>query len=367
MSAAALEQRRHDRVGLLEELGDDGLAPAQLGEHVRVLRALARVEERDLAGAAAAAVDAAGAQRRPGRRGCPPAAPAAPAPPSPPGRGRRRSRSRSARARAAPRARAASGRGGVPGAPPPARSRSALASPASSLGAEHERAAQRRLRRRARRAARLARSGAELDAGTATDGAIGRWSCRRSGHVLLHDDVEVGAAEAERADARDARRRSAATSQSRSSVLTANGDAVQSTFGLGRSKLRLGGSTLSCSASVGLEHARRARRALEVADVRLHRAERDRARRQRARRRRPPSGCSTSTTSPTLRRGAVALDQGALRGRQPGVPPGPLDREALADRVGGGDALALAVARARRRRGPRRRSGRRRGRRRRAA
>ncbi len=42
--------------------------------------------------------------------------------------------------------------------------------------------------------------------------------------------------------------RPGATSQSRSSVLTANGEAAQSTLGLGRSKLRLGGSTLSCSA-----------------------------------------------------------------------------------------------------------------------
>ncbi len=45
---------------------------------------------------------------------------------------------------------------------------------------------------------------------------------------------------------------SAATSQSRSSVFTANGDPLQSTLELGRSKLMLGGSTLPCSASVAL-------------------------------------------------------------------------------------------------------------------
>ena len=40
----------------------------------------------------------------------------------------------------------------------------------------------------------------------------------------------------------------AGTSQSRSSVLTANGDRVQSRLGFGRSKLTLGGSTFSCRA-----------------------------------------------------------------------------------------------------------------------
>ena len=52
-------------------------------------------------------------------------------------------------------------------------------------------------------------------------------------------------------------------------------------------------------------------------------------------------------------RGAVPLDQRAVAGRQPGVAPGPLDGEPLADRVRGGDALALAVARRRRCRGAR--------------
>ena len=43
-----------------------------------------------------------------------------------------------------------------------------------------------------------------------------------------------------------------ATSQSRNSVLTANGVDDQSTFGFGRTKPRLGGSVLWCSASVVL-------------------------------------------------------------------------------------------------------------------
>ncbi len=44
----------------------------------------------------------------------------------------------------------------------------------------------------------------------------------------------------------------AGISQSRSSVLTAKGEPAQSMFGLGRSKFRLGGSTLSRSASAVL-------------------------------------------------------------------------------------------------------------------
>ena len=65
---APAEQRSHDRVGLVERRGDDRLRAPQLGEHVRVLRALAGVEERDLAGRAAAAEDPAALQRLPRRR-----------------------------------------------------------------------------------------------------------------------------------------------------------------------------------------------------------------------------------------------------------------------------------------------------------
>ena len=45
-------------------------------------------------------------------------------------------------------------------------------------------------------------------------------------------------------------------------------------------------------------------------------------------------------------RGAVTLDQGYGRRRQAGILPSALDGELLADWVGRGDALALAVARA---------------------
>ena len=67
----------------------------------------------------------------------------------------------------------------------------------------------------------------------------------------------------------------------------------------------------------------------------------------------PGSSCAPANASARLLdlddvadagRRAVALDERALRGRQPGVAPAALDREPLADRVGRGDALALAVA-----------------------
>ena len=49
-------------------VGDDRLAATQLAEHVRVLRALAGVHERDLSGSTGAAEDAARRERAPGGR-----------------------------------------------------------------------------------------------------------------------------------------------------------------------------------------------------------------------------------------------------------------------------------------------------------
>ena len=248
----ALEQRRHDRVGLLEELGDHRLAPAQLGEHVRVLRALAGVEERHLARGCRCR-GRCRARAAPARRpGCPPASARSAelrlrhqvgavgvVDRDPLGRAQRVGRS------------AASDRGGGPGAPPPARCAARWRAPP-----------RRRRRARARRAA----------GGFAGRGAGG--AARRRGAALdrrrrpRRGAIAVGGGDGPgtyssmttwklvppkpNALTPATRARPAATSQSRSSVLTANGDAVQSTLGLGRSKLRLGGSTLSCSASVAL-------------------------------------------------------------------------------------------------------------------
>ena len=139
------------------------------------------------------------------RRGCPPAARAARAPPWPPGRGRRRSRSRSARARAARRCSAAVGSRWRPWRASASAVRSALASPASSAAPSTSAPRSGGLRRRAGpRAARACRGAGvgrrrHRDRGAMAVGAV------TAGHVLLHDEVEVGAAEAERAHAGDPR------------------------------------------------------------------------------------------------------------------------------------------------------------------
>ena len=94
----------------------------------------------------------------------------------------------------------------------------------------------------------------------------------------------------------------------------------------------------------GLEQAGRAGRALEVADVRLHRTQGDRPGRQTE-----PSehlrqrGDLDQVADPGG--GAVPLDVGGRVGYEPGVLPRTRDGELLADGVGRGDALALAVAR----------------------
>ena len=115
--------------------------------------------------------------------------------------------------------------------------------------AQHERAARRRLRAGARRLAR-AGTGRRGAAGTAievrcplvvrcpgTCSSITTWKLVPPKPNALTPATRVAPS---------------ATSQSRASVLTANGDADQSRLGFGRSKFRLGGSTLSRSAKAVL-------------------------------------------------------------------------------------------------------------------
>ena len=94
-----------------------------------------------------------------------------------------------------------------------------------------------------------------------------------------------------------------------------------------------------------LQEARRARAGLQVADVRLDRSERNGVDREAGRAERLDEALHLDDVA-DLRRRAVPLDEGAgrrveARGR-PAVP----EREALADRVRGGDPLAAPVARA---------------------
>ena len=122
-----------------------GSVPPQLGEHVGVLRALAGVEEGDLAGRGRCRGRCRGPAAPSTRPGCPTRAPSAPARPWRPARRRRRSRWRPARARASRLGGRRRGRGRSPA--PRRHARSRVGECRLVVGAEHERAAQRRLRR----------------------------------------------------------------------------------------------------------------------------------------------------------------------------------------------------------------------------
>ena len=134
-------------------------------------------------------------------------------------------------------------------------------------------------------------------------------------------------------------------SHGRSAVFTANGQCAKSMVGLGCSKCRLGGSTFSCSARIALR-----RPAAPAAAFRCPMLDftEPSAMRPGAAPASPNTAArlSTSTTSPTRVDVPCPSTRRRRRRRQPGVLPGALDGEALSDRIGGGDALALAVARA---------------------
>ena len=135
-------------------------------------------------------------------------------------------------------------------------------------------------------------------------------------------------------------------SHSRSSVLTANGVAAQSMFGLGSIEVEAGRQHLVMQGQRRLQQSRPACGALQVADVRLHRAECDGSRRQPRPRERLGEALDLDHVA-DRGRGPVALYQPAGLGREAGIGPGALDRQPLPNRVGGGDPLPLAVARPR--------------------
>ena len=134
--------------------------------------------------------------------------------------------------------------------------------------------------------------------------------------------------------------------QSRSSVFDPERGAWPSRrSGSGRRSAGSAASTLSCRLMHRLEQPGGAGGGLEVADVGLDRAERDRPGRAPAR---PKTSVrlSSSVASPTRVEVPCASTADAVAGSTPAVAPRALDREPLADRVRRGDALALAVARA---------------------
>ena len=91
-----------------------------------------------------------------------------------------------------------------------------------------------------------------------------------------------------------------------------------------------------------LEHARRTSPSLQVADIALGRAEPDAGALRRPKDFGQALDLGAITDAGTR---AVGLDQRTCGRVKPGIAPGPLNCENLADRVGRGDSLALAVGR----------------------
>src|SRR5512133_922415 len=161
-------------------------------------------------------------------------------------------------------------------------------------------------------------------------------------HVLLEDRVEVRAAEAEGADAGNP---NVAVVELPIAQLLVDGEraGVPVDVRIRPLEVERWRDHLVVQREDGLQDPRRARGALEVADVGLHRAQRDGLRPQ------PGAGEGLVQALELDRiaypgRGAVALDQRELRRIDAGGPPRPLDRQALPDGVRSGEALALAVA-----------------------
>ena len=165
-----------------------------------------------------------------------------------------------------------------------------------------------------------------------------------TGHVLLEHDVEVGPTEPEGAQPGAAHPAGRFGPGAQLGV-DLERDRVPVDVLVGVHEVEARGEHLLVEGTDHLEHPGGAGRGLEVADVGLHRAERDRA------------GLGTGGTedggqAPQLRgvshagRGAMSLDGGGRGGVLPRVLPGPLDGELLAHGVGRGDALALPVRRA---------------------
>ncbi len=161
--------------------------------------------------------------------------------------------------------------------------------------------------------------------------------------MLLEDDVVVGAAEAEGRDGGAAGRRDRALPG-----LSCQIDEERRAFRIdGRVELPnvdRRRQHLVVQREHGLEQARGAGGALEVAYLRLDRAERHAARRQASLAESLDQALGLGRVA-DLRRGAVGFDEPDGARREPGLLPGTLNSQELAARIGGGDPLALAVAR----------------------
>ena len=350
------QQRRHHVIRGHEPLGDDGFRRAQVAQHVDVLRALAGVHEGHGCGRPAAAEHTAAAQQRPHRR-------------------RRERRQRPAGlvgkfGRIAEVDRESFGScqclgtrwlGRRSGARSGGRlHRTQLLDQFSDSGrAQHERTAQRRLRnaltrlpairlcnRRCRRGrcgcrGRCGRRGRRRQVG-AHRHHLRRIEAQPPRHVLLEHDVEVGATEAERADTRRAHPAGRHRPLAQLGV-DPERRRLPVDVGVRLDEVQAGRQHLVVQRHRGLEDARRAGGRLQVADVRLGRAERHRAGAQAGAGEHLAEAAHLHHVTHSGA-GAVRLHQPAHRGRQAGSRPSAGNGQPLTNRVRCGDALPPAVA-----------------------
>ena len=158
---------------------------------------------------------------------------------------------------------------------------------------------------------------------------------------FLDDDVRVGAAEAEGADAGDALPSPPATAPARST--TSTGSSLPGDVRVRRLEVQVGGSSLVLEREHDLDQPGDAGRRLEVADVRLHRADQNRRvvrpGRGRAPRRAPAprSGRRATCRCRAPRRSSTST------GVDAGVRQRLADHRLLRRTVGRGEAAAAAV------------------------
>ena len=154
--------------------------------------------------------------------------------------------------------------------------------------------------------------------------------------------MEVGAAESERADPRTAHAALGRRPLAQFGV-DPERDVVPVDAFVGVLEVQAGCQHLVVQAEHRLEEARGPGRALEVADVGLDRAQRDRPVR-RARLAEHVGQAGQLSGIADARRRAVRLDAGGRRRVDTGAVPGALHRQPLPDGVGRRDALAATVA-----------------------
>ena len=332
----ATKQGRHDIVRLAEGVGDDRIELAQLAHHVHVLRALPGEHKGDLAGRAAAAKDALCRERTP--------------------YGRIRALQRLERLGTALEQflgisivdRQALGRDQCPrvgrlGRRGLARTRHTqhrleLGLQAGYvIGAEQQRASERGLE--------LGGPGlGPAVASTDGSGAKDLLGGQHARDVLLEHDVEIGPAKAKGADASTAHAVGLRRLTPGSELgLHVKGQVVKVDVRVGPRKVGVGQQRLVVQGQDGLEQARCAGGTLEVADVGLDRAERDAAGAEVELGKDVAHALGLDHVA-DARRGAVPLDVRDSRQGEAGTLPGALDRLLWPDRVGGSDALTLAVA-----------------------